>query len=71
MEWGPIITATVDRCARAAYLTLSTSAVVRTEEFDDATLVDLDVWGRVVGIEFLDLAAEIPLEDILHRYRIS
>lgn len=47
--------ASIDRTARAAYLTLRDAPVARTDSADPGTLLDRDAAGRVVGIELLGL----------------
>lgn len=46
---------TVDPAAEAAYVQLSDADVAETRQLDDSTLVDLDAFGRVMGIEMLHL----------------
>lgn len=71
MEPRPIIAATLDQSAGVGYLKFSTNKVVRTDEFDETTLVDLDEFDMVVGFELLDLAAQAPhLKELRERYHI-
>jgi len=51
---------TVDYDARAAYLRVSDREVVRTVEVAEFVLVDLDAFDVAVGVEVLELDAEIP-----------
>lgn len=61
-----MIQRSTDELADAAYLSLSTAAVARTIPVGDAIAVDLDVEGRVVGIEILGLSAKpMPSRDEL------
>lgn len=66
-----IISVSIDHIAGTGYLRFSGAQVVRTDEFDDATLVDLDEYGMVIGIEILDLGAQVPLDALLERYHIT
>jgi uncharacterized protein YuzE len=60
---------TVDTDARAAYLLVSEGDVVRTVEVTDAVLLDLDSYDMVVGVEVLELDAEIP-SNLEHDYHV-
>lgn len=46
-------------------------AVSRTEQLDTGTLVDLDRFGRVLGIEVLRPARSWPLEEVLSKFDIA
>jgi uncharacterized protein YuzE len=61
----------VDGNVNAAYLTLADLPVARTVEITPAVQVDLSDTGEVVGVEFLDLAADVPLGLLLERVRLS
>ena len=50
----------IDHEADAAYIELSQNKVVRTVEVTDAVLLDLDEFNVAVGVEVLELSAEIP-----------
>jgi len=65
-----LLTVEVDQVAGTAYLRLSDRAVARTEEFNDWILVDMDEFDIVVGLEFLSVTDDIPLEDLVSRYHI-
>src|SRR5262245_9437204 len=56
----------VDTDVGAAYLKLTDEPIVETVEVTPDVQVDVDATGTVVGIELLDLSAEIPTE-ILNR----
>ena len=58
---------TIDRDADAAYIRLSSEPVARTVEINDSVLVDVDSMGVVVGIEVLDLDADIPFGELKKR----
>jgi uncharacterized protein YuzE len=61
----------IDQLAEAAYVRFSNNRVVRTEELDDATNIDLDEHGMVVGVELLDLSATIPFDLLADRAHID
>ena len=63
-------TITVDPAVGACYISLSDRPVASTEEFSDDILVDLDESGVAVGIEVLDLGAELPLTDLRQQLHI-
>lgn len=65
------ITVRIDELAEAAYIRFNDNRVQRTEEFDDATNVDLDEHGMVVGVELLDLSASVPFGRLVERYHIA
>jgi uncharacterized protein YuzE len=46
-------------------------AVVRTEELDAGTLVDLDRHGNPVAIEILRPARKWPIAEIVERYKVN
>lgn len=52
----------IDHTAGAAYVTLSDAEVVSTVEVTDEVCIDLDAFGVAVGIEILNLAAQIPMD---------
>lgn len=55
------IVLTIDSELRVAYIQLQEASVARTVELTDDILVDLDEMNLVVGIEVLDLNADIPM----------
>jgi uncharacterized protein YuzE len=65
------ITIEVDSVANAAYVRLSRDAAVKTITHGDAINIDLDEFGIVVGIEVLDLAAEIPFGALTSQYHVD
>ena len=65
------ITVRIDELAEAAYVRFTDHRVCRTEEFDDATNVDLDEHGMVVGVELLDLSVSIPFDRLSERFHID
>lgn len=67
----PTITVEVDTEIGAAYVGLSDARVARTEEYSEDINVDLDALGVVVGIELLDTAVVVPLDDLVAKYHIT
>jgi uncharacterized protein YuzE len=66
---GPMtrrITLSVDTSVGAAYIQLSDEPIVETVEVTPAVQVDVDATGTVVGVELLNLAADLPVE-VLNR----
>lgn len=55
----------------ALYIELSTSLVDQTHQIDAGTMVDVDNFGRVVGIEVLRPARDWPLEAIKERFQLD
>lgn len=60
-----------DQTVDAVYVELSASEVARTVEIDPGTMVDLDRFGALVGIEVLSPARPWPLEAILERFSVD
>jgi hypothetical protein len=60
----------IDLEARAAYVALSANEVARTVEVAPNVLVDLDNLEIAVGIEVLQLDAEIPHEELRSRFHV-
>lgn len=61
---------TVDALAAAAYVKLSSGKVASSVPYGEAFVVDLDEHGVAVGIEFLDLDAEIPFRELTDKYHV-
>lgn len=58
-----------DNANNTAYLYLSTETVVSSKEFiADNVIVDLDLHGKPVGIELLNLHITIPFEEMFETY---
>lgn len=68
-QWHAI-SMTKDVDANAGYIYFSHKTVATTETLTDSVLVDLDEFGIVVGIEVLNLSAEIPLEELERKYHL-
>ncbi|WP_051174187.1 DUF2283 domain-containing protein [Amycolatopsis orientalis] len=66
----PSLSLEIDQDAGAAYLQFSDSDVARSVEFSDHIIVDLDVHNMVIGIEILDLAKSVPLDDLTERFHV-
>lgn len=60
-----------DTQADALDISLAEGIVVRTEEIDSATFVDLDEHGGLLSIEVLGPARPWPLEEILERFAVE
>ncbi|SHG08556.1 Protein of unknown function [Jatrophihabitans endophyticus] len=64
------ITATVDLAAEAAYIRFCDGEVARTVEVTDEVQIDLDAFAMALGIEILDLQAEIPFQRLITEYHV-
>jgi len=53
-----------DPAARATYVQIHEGAVARTVDITDTVMVDLDASGMPLGVEFLQVPADIPTEVI-------
>jgi uncharacterized protein YuzE len=62
---------TVDLEANAAYLYLLDADIVRTEFVSDVVNVDIDDHGSVVGVELLDLEAELPYDLLREGFNLT
>lgn len=61
-----------DRAADAMYVTLTRDvAVVRSNQVDDGTLLDVDANGRPVGIEIIGPSRGWALSEIVKRYSLD
>jgi uncharacterized protein YuzE len=70
----PSMKLTWDQGADALYLSFlddEGEAVSRTEQLDAGTMVDLDRFGHVLGIEVLRPARPWPLEEVLRRFEVA
>lgn len=65
-----VISFEIDREADAGYIYFSKNAVASTQEVTPTVLVDLDEFGIVVGIEVLQLSAQIPLDRLERDFHI-
>jgi len=64
------VTLEIDNYVGAAYITLSENEVVRTVEVTPEVMVDLDAMDVAVGVEILDLTADIPIGPLMRDYHI-
>ena len=53
-----------DRGVDTAYFSFSTAASVRQEKLDDARIIDYDVDGTLVGVEFITPSLGIDLTGV-------
>lgn len=60
----------IDHDADAAYIRLSDESVARSVDVGDDVVVDLDEMNVVVGIEMLDLDADIPYSTLVTDYHV-
>ena len=60
-----------DDTADALYIQVAGSLVAQTHQIDPGTMVDVDQFGRVVGIEVLQPARDWPLEEIKSRFEFG
>jgi uncharacterized protein YuzE len=64
------ISVSVDITADCAYIRLSDQPVVRSVSVTDAVVVDIDQYNMVVGIEVLELGAELPFQQLVDRFHV-
>ncbi len=70
MPDSPTIMLSIDMTADCAYIRLSTLPVSRSVSATDAVVVDLDELNMVVGIEVLEMGAEIPFQQLVERFHV-
>lgn len=58
--------ATVD----ATYITLSDKKIVRTVQFNDDIMIDVDQYDMAVGVEILDQYAPLPFTELCDKYHV-
>ncbi len=54
----------VDKESNALYFRLDENAIVESEEVRPGVILDFDKNGRVVGVEFLDIAKRASQEEL-------
>jgi len=54
----------VDKENNAIYFRLDENAIVESEEVRPGVILDFDKNGRVVGVEFLDIAERVSQEEL-------
>jgi uncharacterized protein YuzE len=64
-------TATYDPENDVLYIEFSDKDVERTQALDDLRLVDFDVSGHAVGVEFIAATQGLDLRDVPHSERIE
>jgi uncharacterized protein YuzE len=62
------ITLSVDTNVGAAYIKLTDEPIVETVEVNPDVQVDIDSMGAVVGVEILNLATDIPADELVARF---
>ena len=63
---------TYDQSVDALYIRISgNEPVARSEQLDAGTLVDLDRFGRVLGIEVLTPARDWPLDQVVSKFSLD
>lgn len=60
----------LDRELDAAYVRLTEGPVVRTIEYSESVLVDLDQFDVVVGVEVLDVRQPLPFDELTRRFHV-
>lgn len=70
MSSEPKVRVEIDIQQDTAYVTLSRSEIVKTAEYSDSILVDLDEHGVAVGIEILGTGTKLPLSDLERQFHI-
>lgn len=60
----------IDVTVNAAYVRLSDEPVTRTVSVTDDVLLDLDNMGVAVGVEVLDIGADIPFARLVSEFHV-
>ncbi|OBI23829.1 hypothetical protein A5711_10025 [Mycobacterium sp. E2238] len=71
MEGDAVITLSVDTSVGAAYIRLTDEPIAETVEETSDIQVDIDATGAVVGIEVLNLSADLPVESLSEKFHFS
>ena len=58
----------IDRAANSAYIQMQDTQVAVSEPVGEDIVLDLGAYREVVGIEFLDLKAEIPFSYLIEKF---
>jgi uncharacterized protein YuzE len=61
---------TIDESANSAYIRLLSSPVKISKTINDDVIIDLNEMDVVVGIEILDLEAEIPFTELITEFHV-
>jgi uncharacterized protein YuzE len=60
----------IDLEADLAYVRFTDQPVARTVEVDEAIQIDMDQYNVAVGIEILDLDADIPFQQLVSEFHV-
>ena len=66
-----VMTLEVDANLGAAYLQFSDRDVAETVELTPEVQVDVDAFGNLVGVEILELGADVPVTELESRFNIT
>ena len=58
----------IDRAANSAYIQMLDGEITVSKPIGEDIVLDLDQFRQVVGIEFLDLQAEIPFSHLIDKF---
>ena len=61
----------LDELSAMAYVTFSDGPVAKTIAINDDLNIDLDVHGNVLGIEYLNLHAELPEDRLITEFKMD
>lgn len=61
----------IDTAVDAGYIRISGEQVASSSQYNESIVVDLDTFGRVVGIEVLELACPLPVTDLSAKYHMT
>lgn len=61
----------LDALASMGYVTFSDGPVAKTVAINDDLNIDLDEQGNVLGIEYLNLKAELPEERLISEFKMD
>ena len=61
---------TIDQSANSAYIRLLNKPVKSSKVVNDDIIIDLDDMNLVIGIEILDLEAEIPFTELMSEFHV-
>lgn len=65
------VTLSVDTSIGAAYIQFADTRVAETIEETPDIQVDVDATGTVVGVEVLNLTADLPVESLTRKYHFA
>jgi len=67
-----IINISIDKCHDLAYIRFSDAQIAATRSISDSINVDIDKVNKIVGIEYLSLAARFPKsEEFLSAFELT